>query len=367
MLNYISFEHKTEKLVMPHEIKEYPIGSLIFSILDTDFKPYITLAENTLKRLNEIDSTEETAKKKRLETPENAPEQVAASLFFDINSRLKKENELLYRLFSSQSMKFLNESYYSDLRMVFSDGDTLTGIKREISGKRANYESKARALVMYFEGDRLYTDVDAELLEVVNSYVLLMRKVFYELNQFQSDIVNLIEEAIDVDENTETPLKERCANLHTGYTRCFSNISLASGGGAIGHISWDMCALAYLEFEHMRINAVGVRKCGYCGRYFLPYSTHSKYCERIDPEKKKSCKDFAGALAYDTKVADNMAKSQFKKWRNSMHMRCERSLKSGAEKKYTDWRKRGNKLLKQVESGEISLDEFLEKAKPVDL
>jgi hypothetical protein len=51
------------------------------------------------------------------------------------------------------------------------------------------------------------------------------------------------------------------------------------------------------------------KKCGYCDRYFLPYSVVSLYCDRLVDGKDKTCKEIAATEKYNQKVNSDAAKS----------------------------------------------------------
>jgi uncharacterized OB-fold protein len=102
--------------------------------------------------------------------------------------------------------------------------------------------------------------------------------------------------------------------------------------------SSDIRALVFLEFEYMRANNLTIRKCEHCGRYFLPYSKVSLFCERPVEGTEKTCKDIGVMEKYSRKVAADEARNLFRRMNNAYHMRRKRAPAIYTQAAYEAWR-----------------------------
>lgn len=126
---------------------------------------------------------------------------------------------------------------------------------------------------------------------------------------------------------------------------------------------YDIRALVFLEFEYMCTNDLTIRKCEHCGRYFLPYSRVSLFCERPVEGTEKTCKDIGAMEKYNRKVAADEARNLFRRLNNAYHMRTKRAPAVYTQAAYEAWRDDTRELLKQVEEGTMLAREFEELAR----
>lgn len=128
----------------------------------------------------------------------------------------------------------------------------------------------------------------------------------------------------------------------------------------------DICALVYLEYEYMCTLGYAIRRCGYCGRWFLPFSVVSLYCDRIVEGRGKSCKEVAAAEKYNRKVNSDAAKKHYTRLNNNYQMRCTRTPELYPAEERKKWQRMAKALLKDVSSGMLSNEDFAEAIKLPD-
>ena len=120
----------------------------------------------------------------------------------------------------------------------------------------------------------------------------------------------------------------------------------------------DIRALVMLEFDYLCGHHFTVRKCAHCGRYFLPVSQRAIYCSRVSDDSGKACKDIAAAVKYRESVNRDEAKKYYQRLNNAYQMRCRRTPALFPQKDHWQWQDRARALLKKVEAGELSLENF---------
>ncbi len=123
-----------------------------------------------------------------------------------------------------------------------------------------------------------------------------------------------------------------------------------------------MRTLVFAEFKYMCMIGLAVRKCEYCGCYFLPFSSASLYCDRgVENAEGKTCKEVAPTEKYFNKRNADAARKFYSRLRNTYHMRCERARKQYPHKDYYAWMDSAKGLLKEEGAGNVSVEEFERK------
>ena len=121
-------------------------------------------------------------------------------------------------------------------------------------------------------------------------------------------------------------------------------------------------ALALWEFDMLCSMGLRIRRCELCGRFFLPYSSVSAYCDRPAPGKEnKTCKEVGAMLKHQKNVAGDAPKLLYRKVSNRVHLaakRMEPQHPNIITENYTCWIADAKELLKKVENGEISFKEY---------
>lgn len=123
-------------------------------------------------------------------------------------------------------------------------------------------------------------------------------------------------------------------------------------------------ALVLWEFDYLSANNIALRRCDHCGRYFIPYSVTSRYCDRPAEDRPgKTCKDIGAASKHQQDVNQDAAKALYKKINNRVQTwasRHEAQYPNARQTNYRNWQYDAQSLLEKVEAGEIDYDEFTE-------
>ncbi len=346
-LNTVQFEGKREFIFVSGEKQIYPVGQIIFSILDTDWEPLIADANKTSARIMDLKGSFEIGK--RMESPSESPYYLAAAFNNRFDSAFTSAPVLFY-LFSSQMPFFFVRKY---------QGDSASKV----------FASFIKEYPVFDDTLRSFGSLKDESLSFLSvQYVISAAKALKRIHQFKSDIEYIIKETLDTDgPNSNMPIEKRYASLppelRKKYERSDAAVSvkcvLDSDRPSMGYYSEDICALAFLEFEYMYINSLAVRKCDNCGRYFLPFSSLSRYCGRVAYDKnQKSCKDFAAMDKYSDKLSRNAAKKLYRQRANAYQMRCSRAPSAFPRSEYELWKENAKKLIEAFENGDITEEQF---------
>ena len=132
------------------------------------------------------------------------------------------------------------------------------------------------------------------------------------------------------------------------------------GQGQLCLTARDLRALLFLSFEYLVSQGYALGRCLNCGRYFVPFSVNTCYCDRPAGEGR-TCKSAAAKVNYTKKLRQDQARSLYAKQNNTYQMRVRRSPDRYPEAEYRLWRQQAKDLLAQAERGELSWEEFQEK------
>jgi len=86
----------------------------------------------------------------------------------------------------------------------------------------------------------------------------------------------------------------------------------------------------------------------------------SVYCDRLIEGTDSSCKQRGSVITFTQNLDD--AKKLFRSEQNKHNMKCKRP-NAYTREQYNQWQDDAKKLLKQVQSGKISIEEFAEMIK----
>lgn len=132
------------------------------------------------------------------------------------------------------------------------------------------------------------------------------------------------------------------------------------------HTTDHLEALLLWELDYMVASSIAMRRCGYCGRYFVPYSVVNCYCDRLVVDGK-TCKEVGAATKHQQEVSSNAAKALYKKVNNRTQQaakRLEPQYSNIWKVNYKRWQFEAKRMLEQVENGEMEYQDFAEKMKP---
>lgn len=129
------------------------------------------------------------------------------------------------------------------------------------------------------------------------------------------------------------------------------------------HSYWSTHVLEAMfvrEFHVMALKEDSIRRCENCGRYFLPYSIVSIYCDGPDPNRpEKTCKEIGAQTKHQKKVTEDEAKKLFRRVNNRHQNWARRNKKnSRLAKEYLPWKEWAETLFAEVRTGNRTFEEF---------
>ncbi|MCI2056706.1 MAG: DUF6076 domain-containing protein [Oscillibacter sp.] len=121
-------------------------------------------------------------------------------------------------------------------------------------------------------------------------------------------------------------------------------------------------ALVLWELDDMAANGRPMRRCDYCGRYFLPYSVANCYCDRpVDGNPEKTCKEVGAATKHQKEVNADAAKNLYRKVNNRTQQAAKRYESKHPDVRkvnYRNWQYEARQLLEQVGAGTLDYETF---------
>ena len=99
-----------------------------------------------------------------------------------------------------------------------------------------------------------------------------------------------------------------------------------------------------------------------CARLILPFSSRTKYCDRVcDEDTGASCKEVAAREKYAAQVKADRARQLYQQLRNKYQMRCARAQGNAKMREgYNKWRDTAQKAMVKYQVGEMSFEQFAE-------
>lgn len=302
---YINFKEKTEYVKHENHFMTYPIGALLFAVIDRDWDALAQ--EISTARRNAFNLAQVQQAYERLEQ-EFSDCHVFLRRDFQ---RLAKNGDVLYAAYQWATeyarLKDMLESLI--LRVLDIEGE-----HRELT-----------VLQRYF----LLNATDQETHR-------FKQKMHEQLKVFQCMMCGELP--------ADTPMTAETA----------AGLSIEA---AICYASDDLRTLVFMEFEYMVTENYGLRRCENCGKYFLPFSVVSRYCDR-QGQDGKTCRDSAVRENYNRRLQENDAKALYVKNNNAYQMRVKRAPQTYPPEEYRRWKQQAREALERVDRGELSLDEF---------
>lgn len=297
---YINFKDKTEYVKHNNHFLTYPIGALLFAVIDRDWE---TLAQDiATARRNAFSLSQTQEAYAELEQMFSGCHVFLRRDF----ERLSKNGDVLYA-----AWQWATE--YAKLK------DVLTRLITEVLDVDGTHK-ELTVLQRYF----LLNKTDGETRR-------FKQKMHEQLKVFQCMMCGEMPENVQV-----TP--ELAAGLSIEAAICYA--------------SDDLRTLVFMEFEYMVTENYGLRRCENCGKYFLPFSVVSRYCDR-PAQDGKTCRDNAIRENYNRRLQENDAKALYVKNNNAYQMRVKRTPELYPPEEYRLWKQRVREALQQVERGEL--------------
>jgi hypothetical protein len=311
---HIYFKDKTEFADGPENTTALPIGSLLLSFLDVDWEALNVELSDFCRKYP---------------SPETAAE------------------------------------YYTALRERFADthgfiSHTLERLMQEPEPKAlylrvselARFKQKLTEQIgLTLDSEGAYSD-----LTPIQRYALLQR-TSPTACVFAQSMYDLVSIQHRISENGQRIFATGCREITPEFV---SEVKGSEPSAFLFYGANDICALIYLEYEYMCTQNYAIRRCGNCGRWFLPFSVVSLYCDRMVEGRGKSCKEVAAVEKYNRKVNSDGAKKLYTRLYNNYQMRCARTPELYPAGEREKWQRMAKALLKEVSTGTLSYDDFAE-------
>ena len=333
---YLFFEGRTE-YIQGYDTPQhtYPLGSLMFGVLDLDAAPYLERGRTLVERFRGVSFPEDQTMQQSLATPDTCVYYQAASFYHDFAAAVQQVSPALFDLVEGYTLatfrrnerelkatqhslwQFIqagkNDSSYTfdELRARMSHLGELTLTSDIMEGFCRNFPEYTDQMKVFIQRDTGDASLCRTALSVLESFVTLLQ----QLVDGKTDLRQLIE-AILVDEDgrprTEhgqhpsellVELAENGDSTYLKYHKLEDDIHIQTrykrptgnkkGGisAATFYASDTLSALLFLEFVQMCAQDLPVAVCESCHRLFVPFSSRAKYCERmLDPETGATCK-----------------------------------------------------------------------------
>jgi hypothetical protein len=371
MKQYIFFENKTEYSFSEDILNEYFIGKLMFAFLDIDWTYLLADACNELEanRENEKGYVFISSYCQRLCAKLRQYHPVLQDVVADsINQIIKQTYADELPMAADFALRFFNEypsETYSPetIEFMFAEGNFpkwplnkvgLSFLEEIIKAFKEFLDfSKELTFMILFTLDDAgdYSELTSKqryyLMQVSNFAPFLKYKDLYKRLGIERKMLDADEIDYAIHDRIMPEVVEKIKSYrldsYTFYT-CD-----------------DIRALVLLEFEYMCTNNMAIRRCENCGRYFLPFSVVSRYCDRPVEGKDKTCKEIGAALKFSEKVSGDDIKLAFRRANNAYQMRCRRYPQSYKREDYEAWREAAKVLMEEVKAGRFSVEEFEER------
>lgn len=298
---YINFKDKTEYIKHENRLVACPIGTLLYSVVDRDWDAmaeHIAETRATTYRMTQV----EECVSEILENLDNT------HIFLKRDfSRLNSTGDVLYAMYHrAKDYARLREALLRLMAQVLD----LDGENHDLT-----------VLQRYFLLNK--TDVEARRFK---------QKMHEQLKVFQCMMCG-------EEEDTLTVTRETVGDLTLEAAICYA--------------SDDLRTLVFMEFEYMVTENLGVRRCRNCGKYFLPFSVLSRFCDRVG-EDGKTCKEHAVRERYQQKLQADACRAAYVKNNNAYQMRVRRDPETYLQKDYLLWKDAAREALEKAAAGTIT-------------
>lgn len=161
------------------------------------------------------------------------------------------------------------------------------------------------------------------------------------------------ESFLSVDNDDSTLTEEMMAFFSAAQENVIRNTD------SVPYITYQVNSLEelfYVQIQGLLQSSQFVRKCKYCGRYFLTERSNIDYCQRIPDGETQSCSVIGPGRRFLEASANDEALSEYTKAYKRMYARLHRG--SMDQKDFDSWREYAKKKLEQARDGKLGIDEY---------
>ena len=120
----------------------------------------------------------------------------------------------------------------------------------------------------------------------------------------------------------------------------------------------DFVGVLLAEIEWMCEHGISLRRCATCGRYFMPYSKATRYCDRLLEQTVAICKQVSATKNHKERVEQNDYLQCYRRLNNAYQMRCRRAPNVYTVEDYEAWKRTAKRILEEADPAGMAIEEF---------
>ena len=120
----------------------------------------------------------------------------------------------------------------------------------------------------------------------------------------------------------------------------------------------DLGATLLTELLEMVEQEIELKKCEYCHRYFIPFSSKALYCDRSVGDTGKSCKELAVKEKHEKKIAADNGLKLIRQRIKTYDMRVRRTPAVYTDAAFQAWKTQAEDARNRYVNGELTYEEL---------
>ena len=120
----------------------------------------------------------------------------------------------------------------------------------------------------------------------------------------------------------------------------------------------DLGATLLTELLEMVEQGIKLKKCGYCHRYFIPFSSKALYCDRLVGDTGKTCKEIAVKEKHTQKVAADDGLKLIRQRIKTYDMRVRRTPAVYTDAAFQAWKTQAEDARNRYVNGDLTYAEL---------
>lgn len=129
----------------------------------------------------------------------------------------------------------------------------------------------------------------------------------------------------------------------------------------------DTINAAYQEYVFLCANTIEIVKCKNCGRFFLPLTAASSFCDRpIAGDDNRTCKSISTQWYVGNRRSTNPAWDEYILYRNRYNTRTSRNKTKNPKERLERWNRWARQLIQSYDNGELTLEDVSKALKEMD-
>lgn len=120
----------------------------------------------------------------------------------------------------------------------------------------------------------------------------------------------------------------------------------------------DLGATLLTELLEMVEQGIELKKCEYCHRYFIPFSSKALYCDRSVGDTGKSCKELAVKEKHEKKIAADDGLKLIRQRIKTYDMRVRRTPAIYTDAAFQAWKAQAEDARNRYVNGELTYEEL---------